>query len=527
MGQYGEAIELLKRALRNLPDRERDPNSAELRYRLGRACFWGGRYAEALSHYEAGMAAADQHPLLKGRIQLARAYCLQELARWDEAERDAKASLRLAEEYDDVQTQTRAHHALALQDMWRGRPDGARDHAWQAIEQAQSCGDLTGAFRSHWGLAALEGLMGNLEEAQERITEARRLAEELHSPILELQMDELSLQEAHARGDWDTAISMGEQSIARARALGQRSLLPRLLVWTALPVLGRGDITRGRAFVEEAWELAGLESGSSPGQPLDLHAVVPAFIGRVSLDLAEGDIASATATGERGLEIADRSGTAIWSIHHLIPLLAQAYLLARDLEGAQRVGHRLRRDSERMNHMLGLAWADACDALVTWLSGDIEGGSVRLRAAADRLESIPMVYDAARVRRQLAGRLAELGRRDEALSELRRAHSIFRDLGAEPELEKTRGMFRESETRPPPKSLTTHGLGGLTGRELEVARLVAARRSNKSIAKELGISPRTVTTHLTNIYGKLGVASRGELVDLVRDRGWTSEDPGG
>ncbi len=84
-------------------------------------------------------------------------------------------------------------------------------------------------------------------------------------------------------------------------------------------------------------------------------------------------------------------------------------------------------------------------------------------------------------------------------------------------------MFKELETRPPPRSLT-QGLGGLTGRELEISRLVSARQSNKSIAKELGISPRTVTTHLTNIYAKLGVSSRGELVDLVRERGWASGD---
>ncbi len=135
-----------------------------------------------------------------------------------------------------------------------------------------------------------------------------------------------------------------------------------------------------------------------------------------------------------------------------------------------------------------------------------------------------MVFDAARLRRQLAGRLAELNRTGEALAELRRAHSIFRDLGAEPELEKTRRMFSELETRPPPRRALTQGLGGMTGRELEISRLVVGRHSNKAIAKELGISPRTVTTHLTNIYGKLDVSSRGELVDLVRERGWVSDD---
>ncbi len=51
---------------------------------------------------------------------------------------------------------------------------------------------------------------------------------------------------------------------------------------------------------------------------------------------------------------------------------------------------------------------------------------------------------------------------------------------------------------------------GLTGRELEVLRLVAAGRSNREIAAELFISPKTASVHVSNILGKLGAASRGE-----------------
>ena len=51
---------------------------------------------------------------------------------------------------------------------------------------------------------------------------------------------------------------------------------------------------------------------------------------------------------------------------------------------------------------------------------------------------------------------------------------------------------------------------GLTERELEVLRLVAAGRSNREIAGELFISPKTASVHVSNILGKLGVASRGE-----------------
>jgi DNA-binding CsgD family transcriptional regulator len=57
----------------------------------------------------------------------------------------------------------------------------------------------------------------------------------------------------------------------------------------------------------------------------------------------------------------------------------------------------------------------------------------------------------------------------------------------------------------------------LTPREMEVARLAAQGRRNSEIARDLHISIRTVETHLTNIYAKLGVRSRAELGHLIRD----------
>jgi DNA-binding CsgD family transcriptional regulator len=91
-------------------------------------------------------------------------------------------------------------------------------------------------------------------------------------------------------------------------------------------------------------------------------------------------------------------------------------------------------------------------------------------------------------------------------------------MGAEQELSKARGMFREIGAKPPARAVST-GAEGLTGRETEIARMVAARRSNKAIGKALDISPRTVSTHLSNIFRKLEVATRGELADYVRDHG--------
>jgi DNA-binding CsgD family transcriptional regulator len=230
------------------------------------------------------------------------------------------------------------------------------------------------------------------------------------------------------------------------------------------------------------------------------------------------DLPQAIRIGERGLQIADRSGYVVWAIHRLMPVIAEAALWANDIERAKLIGARLRRDSTLLGQRLGLAWADACDALVEMLKGDATRAVALIRSAVEALEAIPYVPDAARSRRQLARALAMTGDRDGAIRELRRAHEIFAHLGAQPELDATREQIRELGARPPVRSVTP-GMAGLTGRELEIVRLVAARRSNKEIGQALGISARTASTHLSNIFAKLGVASRGELADAAREAG--------
>ena len=56
---------------------------------------------------------------------------------------------------------------------------------------------------------------------------------------------------------------------------------------------------------------------------------------------------------------------------------------------------------------------------------------------------------------------------------------------------------------------------GITGRELEVARLVAAGLDNREIGKRLFISPKTVKNHLTSIYAKTGARNRVQLANFL------------
>jgi len=228
-----------------------------------------------------------------------------------------------------------------------------------------------------------------------------------------------------------------------------------------------------------------------------------------------GDYRQAMEAAEEALGIAEGTRYIFWAIHRVLPILGEACLWAEEVDRAEAVSVRMREHSQKLDHRLGFCWADAIDAIVCWKRGDPESAIDLMRQAAAALEVIP---EAARIRRQLAGRLAEIARLEESAEELRQVHDIFVKLGAELELEKERLQFREIGQRPPPKSVS-QGVQGLTGREVEVARLVARRMSNKAIAKPLGMATRSAWTHLSNIYQKLEVHSRGELADLVREKG--------
>jgi DNA-binding CsgD family transcriptional regulator len=114
------------------------------------------------------------------------------------------------------------------------------------------------------------------------------------------------------------------------------------------------------------------------------------------------------------------------------------------------------------------------------------------------------------------------GERDGAAERLQRAAPLAARLGARPLGEQIAILARRARIRLDGGDGSGAALAGdggagagvgglgLTERELEVLRLVAAGRSNREIAGELFISPKTASVHVSNILGKLGVASRGE-----------------
>jgi DNA-binding CsgD family transcriptional regulator len=148
---------------------------------------------------------------------------------------------------------------------------------------------------------------------------------------------------------------------------------------------------------------------------------------------------------------------------------------------------------------------------VALAEGDARVALVALRRAWQGWQEIEAPYEVARVRVLLGLACRALGDYDTAALELEAARDVFQRLGAAPDL----GRVEELSHPAAPKAA-----GGLTAREVQVLRLVAAGKANQAIAAELFISEKTVARHVSNIFTKLELSSRAAATAYAYQQGF-------
>ena len=148
--------------------------------------------------------------------------------------------------------------------------------------------------------------------------------------------------------------------------------------------------------------------------------------------------------------------------------------------------------------MLNAIAAQARGALLL-AEGDARAALSQLRQAWTAWQEVEAVYDGARTRVLIGLASRELGDTDAAGMEFDAARWIFEQLGARHDLARVEAFSR---------SVRPAAAGGLSAREIQVLRLVAAGKTNRQIASQLFISERTVERHLSNIFNKLDLPSR-------------------
>jgi DNA-binding CsgD family transcriptional regulator len=153
-----------------------------------------------------------------------------------------------------------------------------------------------------------------------------------------------------------------------------------------------------------------------------------------------------------------------------------------------------------------------CEAL---LGPDAEAGP-RYEAALAAYRHLHRPFDAARTSLLYGEWLRRNRRRADARGHLRAALESFERLGATPWADRARSELGATGTAVPADDAPASGgaLAALTPQEQQIVRLAARGLSNKDIAAQLFLSPRTVGYHLYKAYPKLGVLSRGELAGL-------------
>jgi DNA-binding CsgD family transcriptional regulator len=183
----------------------------------------------------------------------------------------------------------------------------------------------------------------------------------------------------------------------------------------------------------------------------------------------------------------------------LLPALVEVMLEVGDVQTARDAAGELAEVAGSYDTLALRAVADHARGAVLLAEGDARAAVVALRGAWQAWQELEAPYEAARVRVLVGLGCRTLGDEEAATMELDAARGVFAQLGAAPDLAHLERLDgRDAGPR-------GHGL---TARELQVLRLLAAGKTNHAIATELFLAEKTVDRHVSNIYAKLGVSSR-------------------
>jgi DNA-binding CsgD family transcriptional regulator/tetratricopeptide (TPR) repeat protein len=335
----------------------------------------------------------------------------------------------------------------------------------------------------------------------------------------------------------DQAIVRGTQAAASlARANGLLGLLTHIL-----PRLGHGEHWTGRLASAAANAREGLQLARDLDQP---HLIAHELAVLATVAAQRGEEAECRSLAAESYALASRYGLTLvagfvdWAIVLLELGLGNAeaaFERARGVstsfvvfwatldrvEAALRAGKREAARKwfagfEAWAESGGIAWACAvalhCRAL---LSEDEEEAGRLFTGALEEYARAARPFEEARTELAYGEFLRRRRRRVEARRHLREALDGFEGLGATPWAERARVELRASGQTARRRDASTRD--ELTEQEVQIARFVARGLSNREVAAQLFLSPRTIDFHLRNIFRKLDITSRTQLANLELD----------
>ncbi|MEU6220704.1 AAA family ATPase [Streptomyces sp. NPDC047022] len=520
-GERERALKIAKRALRLLEE-ETDP--------LRAAWFWVQR-----SKLMRNTGRGDGRQELTAAEELVRGLPPSEVhaevhsavANWSMVHApgpDALSAAERAVEYARMvgarDTEVNARLTLGGLLIEAGDIDTGLAQMYEVKERAAELGNAYVTGRAHVNLPShLEGI-GRSREAEKVLREGLDLTRRLGLRDAEAWVWANLGKSLYSLGRWDEATDAALASERVGRIGGPRGFCAVIHAHVAL---ARGDL----ADVERQLAATREHFGTSDAAPQHVLSVV-----RIAAELA---VAKGHAMDVRALvEPTLTSGFPVGTQRYGWPLLlaaaiaeAAAAALPAAEPGRDASLERIRACSKKL-----AANAPVWQAHARWVGAELrraEGldGPHDWEEVVTAFEALERPYELARVRLRLAESLlapsgGEDGR-ERAAELLRLAGAVGDRLGAVPLAESIALLGRRARLAPvrepvPPDPAAVPDPAeslGLTNRERDVLRLVAAGRSNRQIAEELFISPKTASVHVSNILAKLEVSGRGEAAAVA------------
>jgi len=553
---HRDSARAVRRAIELWPDGEDEPARLAALDRLGQSAELTGDFSEATRAWREAAAGYDGGgkplELAKTQRKLAGLYELQ--CAWDSAfaaRGIAADSFRASGQPGDAAAE-RIAAAANLQSS--GSLTAALDLIVAATDEADRADRLDLKARALGLKGLVQARMGEVDAglASARAGLSLALAENLIEPaaeayekvgmILDLGADQggaidafttaLDFCEAHGvsgrakvclgclayvlrkTGEWDRVIEICRDVISAAEA-------PRNARCAAIGQLGmvhalRGDTKRARPLLAEAFALA-QQTGF-------MIMKLDGAWGLARLDEQQAEYASAEARCHLLLELARGSEDS----QYPVPALrwATTFLAERGTESAAAACTEwLGGITGRTGNPEALAATAHALGEMALLNGDAEQAARHFLQALELLRELDLPLDRAETQLRAGVALAAAGEREAAIERLTDGYRTARKLGARPLAGRAGAELAQLGERVDQRHRRTAGEldhSGLSRRELEVVRLVAVGRTNREIAVDLFLSPRTVDMHVRNILTKLGCRSRTDATRRASELGLLS-----
>jgi DNA-binding CsgD family transcriptional regulator len=444
-------------------------------------------------------------------------------------------------------------HELASDRFYMNDNEALYERARDALAAAEVAGDPA-------VLAAATGLMAvaaykvaRLDEAEAAYERARTIVDELDDGALagNLFAPFWLGWYGQVAEHYSDGIGYLDRGLRASRATGQGHLLVPMMVAKAILLTWRGELGPAAELAEEAIEGARLANnpqslcwaltlrcwiatlaGDFPyaeacgTEAVEVSAVMSdSYFSKLArLYLADARLESGALVGDayaeavveavgRELEVLERPFRG-----RTYEFLSRAALAADRLDEAERWVERAEQAVDGLPLPGRRAEALRARARLALARGEAETAAELAGRAVELWEERETAVEAARTRTLLGRALAAAGERERAAETLEAAHTALRERGAtrlaDEAARELRALGRRI-ARPGRRAAAAEGVEALSGREREVADLVAEGRTNKEIAAELFLSAKTIENHMSRIFAKLGVSKRTQVAAAI------------